>query len=61
MKDSKAKARRWLAEDIIVRLLASGGVWNGDGTLKDEYYQNIILPPLTPEERLQLFEFAEGR
>ncbi|GHV16152.1 hypothetical protein FACS189493_1480 [Spirochaetia bacterium] len=61
MKDGKAKARRRVAEDIIVRLLVAGRVWNGDGSLVDEYYQNIILPPLTPEDRLQLFEFAEGR
>ncbi|GHV02180.1 hypothetical protein FACS189485_01990 [Spirochaetia bacterium] len=55
------KARRRVAEDIIARLLASGGVWNGDGSLVDEYYQNIILPELTPEDRLLLFEFAEGK
>ncbi|GHU97247.1 hypothetical protein FACS189483_02640 [Spirochaetia bacterium] len=61
MKDGKAKKRRRVAEDIITRLLAAGRVWNGDGSLKDEYYQNIILPPLTPEDRLLLFEFAEGK
>ena len=61
MKDNKAKKRRRVAEDIITRLLASGRVWNGDGSLVDEYYKNVILPELTPEDRLLLFEFAEGK
>jgi hypothetical protein len=61
MKDGKEKKRRAVAEDIIIRLLSAGRVWNEDGSLVEEYYKNVILPELTPEDRLALFEFAEGR